>query len=281
MIAFLGTGLLGHNFVRAMLKKGKTVQVWNRTISKAKALEEFGAKAFDDPAMAVKGAKTIHIAVMDDEVVDAVLAKTRPGLSPGTIIVDHTTTSVEGAKKRTEDWKARGFLYQHAPVFMGPVNALESTGFMLVSGDPALIERLEPELSGMTGKLLQFGSEPGKAAAMKLLGNNFLVCFTAGLADTLFLANALEVSVSDVTSLLESWNPSMILPARLKRIASGDFEDPSWGLSMARKDVGLFMKAVEKKGKSMTVIPAVANKMDALIAEGNGNRDWTIIGKQS
>jgi 3-hydroxyisobutyrate dehydrogenase len=31
MIAFLGTGLLGANFTRALLKKGKKVQVWNRT----------------------------------------------------------------------------------------------------------------------------------------------------------------------------------------------------------------------------------------------------------
>ena len=35
-------GLLGSNFVKAMLKKGDTVQVWNRTASKAKTLEAFG-----------------------------------------------------------------------------------------------------------------------------------------------------------------------------------------------------------------------------------------------
>ncbi|MBD0288676.1 MAG: NAD(P)-dependent oxidoreductase, partial [Flavisolibacter sp.] len=31
MKAFLGMGLLGSNFVRAMLQKGEEVQVWNRT----------------------------------------------------------------------------------------------------------------------------------------------------------------------------------------------------------------------------------------------------------
>ena len=47
MKAFLGIGLLGNGFVRAMLKKSDKVQVWNRTASKAKELEEYGAKAFD------------------------------------------------------------------------------------------------------------------------------------------------------------------------------------------------------------------------------------------
>ncbi|HRI20340.1 MAG TPA: NAD(P)-binding domain-containing protein, partial [Panacibacter sp.] len=40
-------GLLGSGFVKAMLQKGETVNVWNRTASKAKALEAFGAKAFE------------------------------------------------------------------------------------------------------------------------------------------------------------------------------------------------------------------------------------------
>ena len=37
MTSFLGTGLLGANFVRAMLKRGEEVHVWNRTATKATA----------------------------------------------------------------------------------------------------------------------------------------------------------------------------------------------------------------------------------------------------
>ena len=44
MIAFLGTGLLGANFTRALLKKGEKVNVWNRTADKARSLEDYGAK---------------------------------------------------------------------------------------------------------------------------------------------------------------------------------------------------------------------------------------------
>ncbi len=44
MKAFLGMGLLGSNFVKAMLQKGDTVRVWNRTAAKAKVLEQFGEK---------------------------------------------------------------------------------------------------------------------------------------------------------------------------------------------------------------------------------------------
>jgi 3-hydroxyisobutyrate dehydrogenase len=281
MIAFLGMGLLGSNFVRALITKGEKVRVWNRTAAKATAMEQYGAKAFAGAADAVKDADIIHLTLKDDATVDEVLTLASPGLKPGTTIIDHTTTSPQGAIQRTREWAARGFTYLHAPVFMGPQNALESTGTMLVSGDQGVISRLEPALAKMTGKVMNFGPEEGKAAGMKLLGNLFLIAFTAGIADTLSLAKALHISVSDVTALFDSWNPGAMLPARLKRIASGSFDKPSWELNMARKDTRLFMEAAAHGGTKLAVIPAIAAEMDRWIEKGHGNDDWTVIGKDA
>jgi 3-hydroxyisobutyrate dehydrogenase len=278
MIAYLGMGLLGSNFVRAMINKGATVNVWNRTASKAAALEQYGAKAFVNVADAVKDADTIHLTLKDDAAVDEVLAQASPGLKPGATIIDHTTISAPGAAQRTAAWKARGFTYLHAPVFMGPQNALESTGFMLVSGDQAVIGRVQPELSKLTGKLINFGPEEGRAAGMKLIGNCFLVAFTTGIADTLALTKALEIPVSDVSTLFDAWNPAAMLPARLKRMTSGDYDNPSWELNMARKDTGLFIQAAAQKGVPLAIIPAIAEEMDRWIEKGQGNKDWTVIG---
>ncbi|MBO9682433.1 MAG: NAD(P)-dependent oxidoreductase [Flavisolibacter sp.] len=281
MKAFLGMGLLGSNFVKAMLKKGEQVQVWNRTASKAKELEQYGAKAFDGVADAVKGADIIHLTLKDDASVNEVLQNAASGLKPGAIIVDHTTTSKEGAIQRTKEWKEKGFYYQHAPVFMGPANALESTGFMMVSGDEELISKLQSHLSKMTGKLLHFGNEVGKAAAIKLLGNAFLVCFTAGIRDTLALSKALDVPVADVFSLFSEWNPATQIEARMKRMTSGNYSQPSWELNMARKDTGIFIDTAQKAGTELAVIPSVAKLMDEWIEKGFGNNDWTVIAKDS
>jgi len=281
MVAFLGMGLLGSNFVRAMINKGAQVQVWNRTPSKAMELEKYGAKVFTEVVDAVRSADTIHLTLKDDATVDEVLAKASAGFKPGAIIIDHTTTSAPGAVQRTRAWKERGFIYLHAPVFMGPSNALDSTGYMLVSGDQALIGQLEPALSKMTGKLLNFGTEPGKAAGMKLIGNAFLVAFTAGIADTLSLAKALHIPVNDMTTLFDAWNPGAMLPARLKRMTSGNYDQPSWELNMARKDTGLFMDAAQQAGINLAVIPAIAAEMDRWIQKGFGNNDWTVIAKDA
>jgi len=274
-------GLLGANFVRAMIKKGAQVQVWNRTPSKATELEKYGARAFANVTDAVKGAEFIHLTLRDDATVDEVLAKASGSFQAGAIIIDHTTTSAAGARQRTREWKERGFTYLHAPVFMGPQNALESTGTMLVSGDQTLIGKLEPQLSQMTGKLINFGTEVGKAGGMKLIGNLFLVAFTTGIADTLSLAKALDIPVTDISTLFDSWNPGAMLSARLQRIAGGKYDQPSWELNMARKDVGLFMDAAQQGGTKLAVIPAIAAEMDRWIEKGHGHDDWTVIGKDA
>ncbi len=279
MKAFLGMGLLGSNFVKAMLKKGEPVNVWNRTASKAKALETEGAKSFERASEAVAGADHIHVTLKDDASVDEILESASKGFKPGAIIIDHTTTSAKGAIQRTKHWKSRGCTYLHAPVFMGPINALESTGFMLVSGDQSVISKLEPELSKMTGRLMNFGDEEGKAAAIKLTGNLFLLSVNAGLADALALAKAQGVGIQDIAELFNHWNPGVTVPSRLKKIAEAKFNEPSWELNMARKDAGLMITTAREAETDLTIVPAIATLMDKWIAKGHGSDDWSIIAK--
>ena len=277
MIAFLGTGLLGANFTRALLKKGEKVNVWNRTPDKAKALEVYGANAFEQLAEAVRGANRIHLTVSDDQAVDEVLAKAAGSFEPGVIIIDHTTTSSPGAARRSAYWKNKGFTYIHAPVFMGPPNALEGTGVMLVSGDQQVVKMLEPELSRMTGKLWNLGEQPEKAASIKLLGNLFHICLTGGIADLLTLAGSLKIPAPEIGTLLEVLNPAVVAQGRIKKITSNTFDQPSWELSMARKDARLMIEQAGTTHETLMVIPAVAKKMDAWLEKGHAKDDWTII----
>jgi 3-hydroxyisobutyrate dehydrogenase len=279
MITFLGTGLLGGNFTRALLKKGEKVQVWNRTADKAKALEAYGAKAFAEVQDAVKGSSRIHLTLSDDKAVDEVLEKASQGFEPGVLIIDHTTTSVPGAAKRSAYWKEKGFPYLHAPVFMGPGNALESTGTMMVSGDQELVKKVEPQLSKMTGKLWNLGSQPEKAAAIKLLGNLFHISLTGAIGDMITMADSLNVPVAELGPLLELLNPGGVAQARLKKISSNTFDDPLWELAMARKDARLMIEQADATNKPLSVIPAVAKKMDKWLDKGHAKDDWTILTK--
>ena len=281
MIAFFGMGLLGSGFVRAYRRRGEDVHVWNRSPDKARALEADGARAFAEPAEAARGAARVHLTLSDDAAVDEVLERAAPGLSPGVVIVDHTTTSATGARARAARWKERGVAFQHAPVFMGPQNALEATGVMLASGDPAQVEALRPALEKMTGKLVYLGPEPERAASFKLMGNLFLMFLTAGVAEMLTLAKALDVEPAAAVALFDAFNPGAFVPARAQRMAGGDFSTPSWELAMARKDARLMIEEGQRHSVPLPVLPAIAALMDRYLERGHAHDDWTVIAKDA
>jgi 3-hydroxyisobutyrate dehydrogenase len=279
MITILGTGLLGSGFTRALRTKGETVRVWNRSPDKARALAQIGALPMADPAEAVRGTDRTHIVVSDDAAVDAVLAAAAPGLAAGALVLDHSTTSTAGARERTARWRERGVIYQHVPVFMGPQNAADSTGLMLISGDRDIVRRVTPLLSPLTGKLVDLGPRVDAAAAYKLLGNLFLIALSAGFTDMLALAKAMGVAPAEVATLFEHFNPGASVPARFKRMTDADYDHPSWELDMARKDARLMQAEADAAGIALSMLPAVAALMDRFSAAGHGHADWTVIAK--
>ena len=64
-----------------------------------------------------------------------------------TWIVDHTTTAVPPTAERVARWDARGRVFVHAPVFMGPADAAAGSGLMLVAASHAATTRCGPRCS--------------------------------------------------------------------------------------------------------------------------------------
>lgn len=273
-IAFLGTGLMGSGFARRLQANGHDVRVWNRTPAKAQALQGTGITAFADAAAAVAGAERIHLSLADDASVDAVLEPIAAALPAGAWIVDHTTTAVAPTAERGARWAGRGRVFIHAPVFMGPANAAEGTGLMLLSGDAARCELLRPDLQGMTGKVHYLGPQPERAAAFKLFGNLAILGILGTLGDVNRLASAVGISTKEAFGLFEHFNPGQTLAQRAARIeARENHAKPSFEMAMARKDLRLMIEEAQRGGIDLFVAPAVAALLDAGIARGEGALD--------
>ncbi|AMP13862.1 NAD(P)-dependent oxidoreductase [Collimonas pratensis] len=274
-IAFLGTGLLGSAFAEAAAKRGDTVTAWNRSIDKVQALSQFGVKAAATPAEAVRSASRVHIVLKDDAVVEEVIAATRGELSADTILIDHTTTLPALTAARAARLHAAGIKYLHCPVFMGPPAARNAQGSMMVAGPKALFESVQGELAKMTGRLEYMGERADLAAANKLFGNAVIIGLSAVMADVLTLAQASDVSGEDAIKLLGLLDLNGMVAGRGVNMAKGNFS-PSFELAMARKDVRLMLETTAKR--PMAALPAVAARMDQLIAEGLGAKDASVLG---
>jgi 3-hydroxyisobutyrate dehydrogenase len=276
MIAHFGTGLMGAGFVRAARERGEAVAVWNRTPNKAKALEAYGATAFDDPAAAARGASRIHLTLSDDAAVDGVLEPLAASLDSATLIIDHTTTAPSATAARYARWRERGIFFAHVPMFMGPKNALEHTGLMLVSGPAERVATLRPILEPMTGKLVVVGAGDERAAAFKLFGNMMLFFIASGLADIYAFARSMGISPVEAHGLFAEFKPAGAIDIRGKNMAEGNFE-AAFELTMARKDARLMLEEGERFGATYHVLPQIAELMDRAIAAGHGSSDVGAI----
>ncbi len=273
-VAFLGTGLLGSGMVEAMRRRGWTVTAWNRTERKARALEPLGVTVATTPAAAVAAADRVHMTLPDDAVVDRVVDTILPQLKPGAVIVDHSTTSPKGTKARLERMQRAGVAFLHAPVFMSPQAARDATGLMMVAGPRQVFDRVAADLQQMTGEVWYVGERSDLAAAYKLFGNSMLFVITAGLADVFAMAKANDVPLPDAVGVFSKFKVAGVIGYRGEKMARGDFS-AMFEMTMARKDIRLMLDAAD--GLPLTVLPAIAARMDAAIANGHGAEDLGAI----
>jgi len=275
-ISFFGTGLMGTGFVRGLLGRGHDVTVWNRTAGKARALEAEGARVAASPAAAAEGAERIYLSLSDDASVDEVLAAALPSTPAGVPVVDFTTTAPLPTRARGERLAAAGRPYFHAPVFMMPIHAEKAQGMMLGSGPEDLHAKLEKELQSMTGAFFYLGPDLRRAAAFKLFGNSMFFAIVGGLADVFEMARNVGITPAEAVDFLVKLNPGRTIEVRGAKMGRGDYT-ATFELSMARKDTRLAIETAA--GGKLAVLPGIAARMDALIAEGHGAEDLGVLGK--
>lgn len=276
--AWLGTGLLGSAFVDAMLARGEAVTVWNRTPAKAEALAPLGARVAASAADAVRGATRVHLIVRDDDSVDEVLAAIRPALAEGTLVLDHTTTQPARTSARAARLASLGVRYLHCPVFVGPAMARQAQGVIMAAGPRAWYDDAAPALARMAARVEYLGERPDLAAVYKLCGNALIVGIAGAVADMFAVASGGNLPSTDALRLLDFFDPSRTLHVRGRAMGAGDFT-PSFELTMARKDVRLMLETAGEV--PLAVLPGLAARMDALIADGAGTLDLAAIGRDS
>ena len=273
-VAFIGTGLLGSAMVEGMLKRGDSVTVWNRTESKARALERAGAKVAASAAEAVHGAERIHMTLPDDAVVNEIGEGLASRLRPDATVIDHSTTSPRGTKSRVARARKGGIKFLHAPVFMSPQMARDSIGLMMVSGPQPVFEAVRGDLAKMTGDVWYVGEDGDRAAAYKLFGNSMLFVIAAGVADVFAMAKGLGIAPAEALEVFSKFQPGGAIKSRGEKMARGDF-NATFELTMARKDMRLMLEAAGDQ--PMAVLPCIAKRMDEAIGKGHGQDDLGAI----
>jgi len=257
---------------------GHEVRAWNRSAEKTKTWAAAGGVACESPELAAQGSSEAHLMVADDAAVEATIFGPHglvAGLKPQSLVVDHSTVSVAGTKDRACRLTRGGFRYLHAPVFAGPPQVSKGEGLMLIGGDEKTYAEAQVTLHQILAKHLVIGEKPEDAAAFKLMGNSMLVSINEGLAEFFAIATASDISPQRAFSLFESFDSTGTIARRGPRMVAGDYEPPTFTLSMAHKDVLLMLQAASNRG--VPALNIIEEKMQRLISQGFGDLDMSAL----
>ena len=272
-VAVLGTGIMGGAMARNLVRAGHRVRVWNRTRDKAAPLAEDGAVVMDTPGGAVAGAEVVQTALFDGKTALAVMREAAPELRSGTLWMQSSTAALDDAPVLADFARENGIVYVDAPVLGTRQPAEKGELVVLAAGPEQARGPLDPVFKAIGRKALWVGTEPGRATRLKLVINNWVLVLNHGVAETISLAEALDVDPDDFLDAVSGGGlDAGYLHLKAAAIRSRDFT-PSFAVRTAEKDTELILAAAEEAGISLPLVAAGAERFRKAAAAGHAAED--------
>ncbi|OBF56253.1 oxidoreductase [Mycobacterium sp. 852002-50816_SCH5313054-b] len=187
-LGYIGLGNMGAPMATKMTEWPGGVTVYDIRTEAMTPLAEKGAGLADSLAD-VAAADIIHVTVLDDAQVRAVVGEVAAHAKPGTVIAIHSTISDTTAVELARELKPRGIHIVDAPVSGGAAAAAKGELATMVGAEREVYERIKPAFKHWAAMVVHAG-EPGAGTRMKLARNMLTFTSYAAACEAMKLAEA-------------------------------------------------------------------------------------------
>jgi 3-hydroxyisobutyrate dehydrogenase len=262
---------MGSAMARNIARAGIEVVAWDRTREKAEPLADEGAGVVDTPAEAVGEANVILTMLPDANAVIEVVEGALPQAGESAIWLQMSTIGEEGTERCAELAREHGVAFVDAPVLGTRQPAEEGKLLVMASGPEDVRERVDPIFDAVGQRTMWLG-EAGRGTRLKLVTNNWLLVVVEGAAETIALAEGLEL---DPALFLEAVGGGPLdmpyLQLKGKAMIQHDFE-PAFKLKLAAKDASLVDESVSRHGLDLPLPPVIRQRLEQG-AQEHGDED--------
>jgi 3-hydroxyisobutyrate dehydrogenase-like beta-hydroxyacid dehydrogenase len=277
----IGLGGMGTGLAKSLLRAGHRLTVFNRTRSRAEALQANGAIVGATVAETCRSGIVLTM-VADDSALESqvfgdggILAS----LPRGGVHISCSTISVALSDRLTAAHSGAGQEFVSCPVFGRP-EAAEAGRLAVVAAGPAqVVNRCKPLFESFGPKLLVVGEKPSLANVVKLSGNFLIASVLESLSEALAFARKSGVDPAVLTDFLTS----TLFDAPVYKIyggliVAGNYDNVGFALPLGLKDIRLVMQAAESQSVPMPIASVIRDRFLTAMARGNANKDWSALG---
>jgi 2-hydroxy-3-oxopropionate reductase len=279
-IGFIGTGLMGFPMAKNLLDKSLYLNVFSRTIIKAKPLEKFGAKISNSLSEAVKDVDIVITMLTDDDAVEKVLSDQgfQENLKKGSTVIDMSSIKPKIAIKYGNLLKDKGVNFLDAPVSGGTIGAEQATLAIMVGGDQKVFDQIKDVLKVMGNPTLV---GPIGSGQVSKLANQIIVGVTIGaVAEAITLCEKAGVDGNKfIQALAGGFADGKILQNHGKRMIDKDFS-PKGKVSTHLKDMNNILECARDFNTQLPISNLIKDMFKSLVENGNDNDDHSALYKE-
>jgi 3-hydroxyisobutyrate dehydrogenase len=273
--AILGTGVMGSAMARRLAGAGHAVRAWSRPLADAAALRADGVEVCQTASDAAHEAEAVVTMAPDARAIQSFAggpAGFLSALRADAVWVQCSTVGLDGTERLARSARQAGVPFVDAPVLGTKQPAERGELVVLASGPQSAIDRCDPLFEAIGRRTMRLGAA-GAGTRMKLVANDWIVGCVALLAETMALAQALDV---DGELLLDAIAGSAVdmgyAQVKGRMMLQGSYP-VSMSLANAAKDARLVAKAAERHELAHVVTQAVAELLERGVALGDGAKD--------
>ncbi|BCR35615.1 NAD(P)-dependent oxidoreductase [Mariniplasma anaerobium] len=272
-VLWIGTGVMGAPMAKHVRKAGHTVYAYNRTASKAKALEP-DLIFCDDIKKIIKDVDIIFTIVGFPQDVKDVYDTILEEANPKTICVDMTTSSPTLAKEIYKKGTAKDLYILDAPVTGGDLGAINGNLSIMVGGDIDTYKKVLP-LFQVMGKTVTYMGQAGSGMYAKLVNQTVIAGNIIGIAEGLTLAKSKNLDLDSMLNVIvggsaSSWQAQF----NGRKMIDKDYK-PGFFIKHYLKDLKLAMD--EKENLDLKVLETVTKAYQVLSDKGFNEKGTQAI----
>ena len=277
-IGFIGLGIMGGPMASHLSNNGYNLSVFNRSKEKSEKWITQNTKA--KVCFSIKDIATecdiIILCVGNDNDVRQIVDETKNLIRPGTVVIDHTTTSAELAKEMNNILFKQGSYFLDAPVSGGEAGAQQGALSVMVGGDEKIYMSIKEVLDSYS-KFSKFMGPSGYGQLTKMVNQICIAGLIQSLAEGLHFAKKSNLDIKDVIDVIskgaaQSWQ----MENRWKSMIEDEYEH-GFAVDLMRKDLDIVLEHANTIDADLEITDIVNSFYKDIQNAGGGRWDTSSL----